>query len=125
MSHFLNEEDRQFLVRILARAAVDLEFRRRLLANPHAAVEEATGVSLSRTFKIRFKEQPKDLDALVVLPNAVTPAGALTDADLEAVAGGLDTDTDGPNGQCLQTCVHTCVQTCYLTCTCTADDPGT
>lgn len=67
----LGDDDEHILYWVLTRAAVDPEFRRRLLTKPHTAVEEATGVELPAELRIRFIEPPKDVDALIVLPHAV------------------------------------------------------
>jgi len=119
--YFLQEDDRDDLHRVLARAAVDREFRQKLIANPHAAIKEATGIELAPTFKIRFVEQPTELDALVVLPNVVATPTELSESELEAVAGGDDSDSDsdddgGDFGVCWRTCGTTCKTTCVKTC---------
>ena len=76
----LDGDDLLRLARALTRSAVDAEFRRRLLTEPHAAVAEATGVELPPGFRIRFIEQPHDVDALIVLPREIEGSPADTSA---------------------------------------------
>ena len=76
---------------VLQRSATDKEFRARLLAQPDSAIEEIIGVplaSLPKPVRVKFVEKDPGLDALVVLPNFLDPEGVLSDAELEAVAGG-------------------------------------
>lgn len=80
---------RQSEARLLARAAQDPEFKRSLLADPRAAIEQEFGVKLPAGVNIRVLEEKGD-DYYVVLP--LNPEGRgngeLNDAELEAVAGG-------------------------------------
>lgn len=78
------------LQQVLDRAATDLSFRGRLLAEPHAAIRDAFGVHIPRSFRIKFVERAPDVDALIVLPNAArASARAVHDEEaLENVAGG-------------------------------------
>lgn len=78
----------QILDAILERAAVDREFRQHLLNEPHQTIREAFGVVIPSSFTIRFVEKEPGVDALVVLPELGSPAGELSDDDLEAVSGG-------------------------------------
>jgi hypothetical protein len=78
---------------VLERAATDREFRVRLLADPVGAIRMAFGVILPHDYRIKFIERPRELDALVVLPEP--GHGELDDEDLDLVAGGGDTDACG------------------------------
>jgi hypothetical protein len=85
-----NDED-VLLNKVLQRSVTDKEFRTRLLTQPESAIEEIIGVpvaSLPKPVRVKFVEKDPGLDALVVLPNFVDPEGVLSDAELEAVAGG-------------------------------------
>lgn len=82
------------LKEVMERAATDREFRARLLADPVAAIRVAFGVILPHNYRIKFMERPRDLDALIVLPD-VGGRGELDEDDLDLVAGGGDTDTCG------------------------------
>ena len=109
----LNEEDARYLREVLTRSSVDVEFRRALIADPHAAIKQATGVALPKELRLRFIEQPQDVDALVVVPNAIAQADDLTPEELEAVAGGLE---DSAEFICWDTCERTCSTSCTNTC---------
>lgn len=79
------------LNRILQRSVTDKAFRTRLVTTPESAIEEIIGVpvaSLPKPVRVRFVEKDAGLDALVVLPDFADPEGTLSDAELEAVAGG-------------------------------------
>jgi hypothetical protein len=67
----LEGDEQNILARVLTRSAVDVDFRRRLLSDPHTAVVEVIGKALPDGFRIRFIEQPTDLDALIVLPRVI------------------------------------------------------
>jgi hypothetical protein len=84
------ETQEQVLQQITSRAAVDGEFRARLLGDPHAAVQEAVGIQLPETFRIRFIEKDQGLDAMVILPDLIDEAAELSEEELEAVAGGSE-----------------------------------
>ena len=86
--------EQQALERILARAATDSEFRRRLLTEPKEAIRDAFGVVIPSNFRIKFIERDPDVDALVVLPDPKAVDGALSDNDLEWVSGGVDGSDD-------------------------------
>jgi Nitrile hydratase, alpha chain len=76
--------------RLIERSLQDESFRQRLLADPHAALEEELGARLPDNIEIRAVEETADTIYLV-LPN-VSPAGEggeISDQALDAVAGGL------------------------------------
>ena len=108
----LNDDDSKLLREVLGRSAVDPQFRTQLITNPHAAVKSATGVALPADLKLRFIEQPKEIDALVVLPNFIEADGELTVDELEAVAGGVAE----LEAVCWDTCKTTCDKSCEKTC---------
>jgi hypothetical protein len=86
----LSPDHQQVLDAILQRSATDQGFRRRLLTDPRAAIEQAFGVVIPRTFNIRFVEKDPGVDALVVLPDAIGAGGELSDSDLDSVSGGVE-----------------------------------
>ena len=69
--------------KILTKAAEDGEFRTRLIADPRAAISAETGVTIAEGFNVVVHED-SGTTAHLVLP----PSPALTEADLEMVAGG-------------------------------------
>jgi hypothetical protein len=86
-----HNEDEVLVTKILQRSATDRQFRTRLLNDPNGAVEEVIGVAVStlpNPPKVKFIEKELGVDALIVLPDFVNPDGTLSDAELEAVAGG-------------------------------------
>jgi hypothetical protein len=94
-----DQRDERVLDDVVARATTDRAFRQRLLADPHRAIRDAFGVSVPADFRIRFIERDPDVDALIVLPDlsgsperakaaADDEDGALSDEELDAVAGG-------------------------------------
>jgi hypothetical protein len=76
------------LDQILTRAAVDLDFRKALLVDPRKTIMDALGVRIPASFRVKFIEREKNVDALIVLPDLQIVDGELGDDDLEAVAGG-------------------------------------
>lgn len=72
---------------ILARSATDREFRARLVCDPRAAIREHTGRALPEGFSVRFIENTAT--ATIVLPQIAGTEAELSDAELEAAAGGL------------------------------------
>jgi hypothetical protein len=81
---------RKALDRVLARSTTDLDFRRRLLTDPHGALADVLGPIPPR-WRVRFIEKDPDLDALVVLPDVRT-SETFTEAELDQVAGGKGGD---------------------------------
>lgn len=73
---------------LIARATTDLAFRRRLLTDPHGAILEATGTSVS--VRIKFIEKDPDVDIQIVLPDFVSDGPELEIEDLDSVAGGTN-----------------------------------
>ena len=71
---------------MLRRSASDWDFRQALLADPRAAIAEATGTEVPESVSLVFVENKAD--ATLVLPDYVDPNAELSEEDLEAVAGG-------------------------------------
>jgi hypothetical protein len=93
---------------ILKRSATDAGFRARLVNDPASAIEETIGVPLStlpRPINVKFIEKEAGVDAVLVLPD-FAETGSLSDAELEAVAGGVyqvEAVEDGCNVTCICT----------------------
>ena len=88
----MSTAQQEALEQILTRAAVDLEFRKALLVDPRKAILEGLGVRIPASFRVKFIERDKDVDALIVLPDLLRQDCELEDGDLDAVSGGTDTD---------------------------------
>ena len=78
------------LQKILARASVDLEFRKALLIDPRKAILDGLGVRIPPGFRVKFIERDENVDALIVLPDLRRANGELSDAHLDWVSGGSD-----------------------------------
>ena len=74
---------------LLARSAVDNDFRAALLTDPRTALEQAAGKQIPENLRVKFIEKDADCDAMFVLPDPVT-GDELTPEQLEAVAGGCE-----------------------------------
>ena len=76
----------QYSEQLIGRAERDPEFRKRLIADPKAAVKEELGVDLPGDLDVRVvQEQPTE--AVLVLP-VVSESGALREEELAGAAGG-------------------------------------
>ena len=76
--------------RLIERSLQDESFRRRLLADPKATLQEELGTRLPEEIQVMAVEEKADTIYLVLPPRAVTEqsSGELSDQELEAVAGG-------------------------------------
>lgn len=75
------------IVNCKKKAAVDADFRKKLLADPAAAVKEISGKEIPAGFKIKILENDPGYDATFVLPPLVS--GNLSDKELDEVAAGI------------------------------------
>ena len=78
----------QQLQAVLDRSATDKAFRQALIADPHKTLSEFTGETVPSEYNIAFIENVADVT--VVLPNAIDEASELSEAELQAVAGGSE-----------------------------------
>lgn len=76
------------LSKVLERALNDASYKAELLENPRRAIQAATGVELPPELQIVVHENT-DQEIAFVLPYVEPAPGELSDADLDAVAGGL------------------------------------
>jgi hypothetical protein len=88
----LSTAHQEALEQILTRAAADLDFRKALLVDPRKTIQDALGLRIPSNFRLKFIERERDVDALIVLPDLQRQDGELDDEDLEAVAGGSNTE---------------------------------
>lgn len=73
---------------VLSKAALDGEFRAGLLTDPRTTLEKMAGRPLPENIRVKFIEKDSDCDAMFVLPDPINQ-DELTNAELEAVAGGI------------------------------------
>lgn len=74
---------------IYQRAAVEADFRAKLLVGPRAAIAEAFGAVLPEDLRIRFIERHPDVDLLIVLPDLVETPEVSDHNWLDSVSAGL------------------------------------
>jgi hypothetical protein len=78
-----------FEVRMIEKAWKDDAFRQALLTDPQGAVESELGAKLPAGIQVKVLAESADTFYLVLPANPDrAPAGALTDQQLDAVAGG-------------------------------------
>ena len=65
----MDKKQQQMTTAVLARSAVDWQFRQHLLVDPRAALQAAFALVLPSDYQVRFVERDAHLDALVVLPD--------------------------------------------------------
>jgi hypothetical protein len=80
----------QLLKAIIARSGQDAAFRKLLLTNSRKAIEQAAGMPVPATLKVKFVEKDPGVDFMFVLPDLVTEEGELTEEEVAGVAGGTD-----------------------------------
>jgi hypothetical protein len=76
--------------RLIGKSIEDESFRRRLIEDPKAAVEQELGTRLPEEVRVVTVEETSDTIYLVLpsTPMAGAEGGALSDQELESVAGG-------------------------------------
>lgn len=72
---------------LMERAAIDGAFRDSLINDPRATLEAFLGTELPETLSVAFVEN--QADATIVLPDYVDESAEISEAELEAVAGGV------------------------------------
>ena len=82
---YSDQED--ILSHVQRHAAIDRDFRERLLNEPRATLSEVAGQSIPEDFTIRFIEKEKGTDALVVLADLVPETMELSPEELQALQG--------------------------------------
>ncbi len=81
------EDVEKALTTIKNKAATDASFRARMLADPHKAIEEATGHKVPASLKIKVVESDPAYHMTFVLPEMAPEE--LSDEALSKVAGGV------------------------------------
>ena len=87
LSAIQDDQFKQALKDVYMRSVTDSEFRRLALDDAKAAFEQV-GFH-SNQWKVSFAENDPSVDDVFFLPPAAETAEELSDAELEAVAGGL------------------------------------
>ncbi len=97
-----DHQRKQLEEKIIARAMKDETFRKNLLENPKAAMEDITGIKIPETINLKVVEEDPATFYLV-LPPKINPEteDELSEAELEMVSGAgppwKDKDDDTPN----------------------------
>ena len=80
--------------RLIEKSLQDEDFRQRLIEDPKGAVEQELGTRLPEEVRVVSVEESSDTIYLVLpaTPMAGREGGALSDQQLESVAGGWDYD---------------------------------
>ena len=85
MSNWTEEEHQTAISALMERCASDANFHQSAMADPAAAIKAVSGKDLPEGFNLRLVAN-EGADLTLVLPDPVSED--LSDADLEAVAGG-------------------------------------
>ena len=97
-SHWTEASAQETIQKLLQRSTVDPVFRQLCLESPEKAVREIAGRDLPAGYHLRLVDNA-GADLTIVLPDAVATA-ELSDAELEAVAGGKVGNQCGVSERC-------------------------
>ncbi len=90
------DEQHPVIQQVLRRAATDATFRARLTSEPHAAIQDETGVAVPADYDVRFVERLDGGGLEVSFPPAAAEEDELSLDDLDAAAGGTGGGYDAP-----------------------------
>ena len=87
----MNNQRKQLQEQLIAKAMKDENFRKLLLENPRAAIENETGIKIPNTVNLKVVEEDTATFYLV-LPPVINPEtdDELSEAELEMVSGGYE-----------------------------------
>jgi hypothetical protein len=94
MQHNSNASRREMEARLIDRAWKDEAFRRALIEDPKGTIQRELAVKIPERVSLTVLEETPTNRYLVLPPAPSQAGGVLSDAELEAVAGG-----DPPSGQ--------------------------
>ncbi len=105
-----DQKRKQLEENLIAKAMKDEVFRKNLLENPKAAIEEETGIKLPESINLKVvEENPSNF--YLVLPPKIKPEteDELSEAELEMVSGGYGNSTNqgeinNPTTVCFYSC---------------------
>jgi hypothetical protein len=80
------EQTNAAIGKLIKKAWADPAFKQRLIADPKHAIADVSGIELPTALKVRVHEDTSNVKNLILPVNPATED--LSDADLEAVAGG-------------------------------------
>ena len=90
---------------LCTRAMQDADFRAKAVADPAAAWKEVTGSDLPAGLSLSFVEPHEGATFSLPIPGSAD--GALSDADMAAIAGGKGSTHSGNHTHCGSTCKTT------------------
>src|SRR4030042_6517992 len=102
MSDWTQEEVNKAIDLIGKKASTDSDFRKLALSKPNDAVKKVMNKEVPSGFKMKIIENAPGVDQTYVLPNFQSEE--LSDADLDAVAGGK---------HCVNECKGQCASQCH------------
>jgi len=97
MNPWTEQELNEVLRMAVRKACVDRQFRQKLLYATRGTIHELAGKPLPETLDVRVTED-SDFSRTLVLPPMPGSDRALSDEDLERVAGGVCINTDDIGG---------------------------
>ena len=107
----INQQRKQLEEKLIAKAMKDENFRKNLLENPKAAIEDETGIKIPEAVNLKVVEEDP-ATFFLILPPIINPEteDELSEAELEMVSGaGLGPDGwDVGNDQTIYVTVTIC-----------------
>jgi hypothetical protein len=91
----IDKQRKQLEEKLIAKAMKDETFRKNLLENPKAAIEDETGIRIPNAVNLKVVEEDPSTFYLVLPPkNNPESEDELSEAELEMVAGGYGNKGD-------------------------------
>ncbi len=96
MATWSEDEIERTLEEIKKRSITDPEFRELALSDPNKAISKVNPKPVPEVYKVKFLDNSGPVKSFL-LPDPVSNVEDLSDAELEAVAGGIGTRTNTSN----------------------------